>query len=502
MSGQDQERAAHAPSASTDTYLKGRDLIVVLIGIMVAMFLAALDQTVIVTALPTIAADLGDGGYLSWVVTAYLLTATATAPLYGKLADIRGRRFALYLALLVFTIGSILCALSPSMLFLVLARGLQGLGAGGLMAVPMTVVADAIPARDRGRYQGFITSVYAMASLIGPIIGGTLTDFFHWSLIFWINLPLAALSFAIGWPALRRLPRHERPHRLDVIGAILLIAATVALLLPLTWTGSRLGWTSPTTLLMFAGAIALWGLFLIRLRLAAEPLIPTAVLKNRVVVAGVLASFFSMGAFIGLTVVIPLLFEVLRGYSPSQSGFAVIPLMIGTVAGATMAGRGLYHLTHYKRVSLVGLAWAIIGTTAMAIGFDQLSNTVLAIALGLVSLGIGTALPVTIVSAQNAVEPHQMGTVTSSVTFFRQFGGAILAAIFGAILLTEAGSSGGVDDLGSRLAVDREFLIYAFRWIFAAAAVSLTFALVFMIKLEERPLRGRSDNRTIESGNA
>lgn len=180
---------SHTPPPSSGPtqaggYPEGRDLSVILVGVMLSLFLAALDQTVIVTALPTIAADLGDGGYLSWVVTAYLLTATATAPLYGKLADIHGRRFALYLALGVFTAGSVACALSPTMLALVLARAVQGLGAGGLMAVPMTIVADAIPAKDRGRYQGYITSVYAFASLAGPVIGGTLTDFLDWSLIF------------------------------------------------------------------------------------------------------------------------------------------------------------------------------------------------------------------------------------------------------------------------------------------------------------------------------
>lgn len=481
-----------APSAPTQpAYLEGRDLRIVLIGVMLAMFLAALDQTVIVTALPTIAADLGDDFYLPWVVTAYMLMATATAPLYGKYADIRGRRTALFLALGVFTVGSIACALSPTMLALVLARAVQGLGAGGLMAVPMTIVADAIPARDRGRYQGYITAVYALASLAGPVIGGTLTDFFHWSLIFWINLPLAALSAAIGWPALRRLARHERPHRLDGIGAVLLIAATVAMLLPLTWSGNSYGWLSLTTVILFAGALVLWMLFVIRLRAAPEPLVPVTILRNPVVATGAIAAFFSTGSFIGLTVVTPLLFETLLDYSPSQSGLAVIPLMIGAVVGAMVAGHGMYYLRHYKRIAIIGLAWSVVGMALMAFGFEGMSGLTLSLALGLISLGIGTSLPVTIVAIQNAVEPHEMGTATASSTFFRQFGGAIMAAIFGAILLTMAGQGTSIEDIGTRVE-DPLGLVSAFRWIFAVATVTLSLALISLIKLEERPLRGRS----------
>ncbi|MGX1309415.1 EmrB/QacA subfamily drug resistance transporter [Amorphus suaedae] len=481
-----------SPSAPTHgSFLEGRDLRIVLIGVMLAMFLAALDQTVIVTALPTIAADLGDEAYLPWVVTAYMLMATATAPLYGKYADIRGRRVALFLALGIFTVGSVACALSPTMLALVLARALQGLGAGGLMAVPMTIVADAIPARDRGRYQGYITAVYALASLAGPVIGGTLTDFFDWSLIFWINLPLAAVAAVIGWPALGRLPRHERPHRLDGIGAVLLIAATVTMLLPLTWSGNSHGWLSSTTLTLFGTALVLWGLFAFRLRVAPEPLVPVIILRNPVVATGAIAAFFSTGSFIGLTVVTPLLFETLLGYSPSQSGLAVIPLMIGAVVGATVAGHGMYYLRRYKRVAIIGLAWAVVGMAVMAFGFQHMSGALLSAALGLVSLGIGTALPVTIVAIQNAVEPHQMGTATASSTFFRQFGGAIMAAVFGAILLTAAGQDASIENLGRQID-DPAGLVSAFRWIFAVAAVTLSAALVALIKLEERPLRGRS----------
>ncbi|MDQ0314752.1 MDR family MFS transporter [Amorphus orientalis] len=497
MSGSDPSPALRPtdphPGHPTDAMPRGRELVLILVGIMLALFVAALDQTVIVTALPTIAADLGDGGYLSWVVTAYLLTATATAPLYGKLADIKGRRFALYLALFVFTIGSVMCALAPSMLVLVIARGVQGLGAGGLMVLPMTVIADVIPARERGKYQGYIATVFTLSSLAGPVIGGTLADFFHWSLIFWINLPFAALSVAVGWPALRRLPRHEWPHRLDLIGATLMIAATVAALLPLTWAGNAFGWLATPTLVLIVAAAALWALFLVRLRLAAEPLIPLQILRNPVVATGVLAAFFSMGTFIGLTVVVPLLFETLRGYSASQSGFAVIPFMIGTVIGATVGGQAMYRLERYKRVCVIGLGWAAAATTVLAAGFEHLSNVSLAICFGLVSLGIGTTLPITTVSVQNAVQPHQTGTVTAVISFFRQFGGAVLAALFGAILLMDAGTpGGGLEDLGAHIG-DAPGLGQGFRWILIAAVANLLIAFVLMILHEERPLRGRPD---------
>ena len=217
----------------------------IVLGILLAMLLGALDQTIVATALPTIGRDLNDLGNLPWVVTAYLLTATAVTPLYGKLSDIHGRRTMLLVAITIFAFGSVATALAPSMPVLIIARGLQGLGGGGLLSLSQVIVADVVSPRERGRYQGYIGAVFALSSLGGPVLGGFFAEHLHWSLIFWINLPLGLLAFLMTNSVLKRLPRHERPHRLDLIGATLMLLATIALLLALTWGGTRYAWASP-----------------------------------------------------------------------------------------------------------------------------------------------------------------------------------------------------------------------------------------------------------------
>lgn len=469
--------------------MSAREIRILVVGIMFALALAAFDQTVIVTALPTIAAELGGAEKLSWVVTAYLLTSTATAPLYGKFSDIHGRRTALFLAMGLFVLGSVACALAPSMAALIVARGLQGIGAGGLIAIPMTIIGDVISPRERGRYQAYIAGVYATASLGGPVIGGSLAEYLHWTLIFWINLPIAAVAFAVAGPAMRRLPANRRPHRVDLVGAVLLVGATATLLLALTWSGNRYGWLSTTTLGLLVAASVSGALFAWRLATTPEPLIPVGVLRNPVVAAGVSASFFTMGAFIGLTLAIPLYFELVRGLSASEAGMAVIPYMVGTTFGAMSAGRIMRRTGRYKRPPLIGLAMAITVLLVLAATFERLPNAALSFSLALVSLGLGTVLPVSTVAVQNAVQPHEMGTATALNTFCRQLGGAFLVAIFGAILVA-GGAGSAVLRQATPAGAGDETLGAAFLWIFLAASASLAAAFVAMLLIEERPLRG------------
>jgi EmrB/QacA subfamily drug resistance transporter len=484
--------APPAMPADPPRALSPRETSIILVGVMIALMLAALDQTVIVTALPSIVADLGEGSALAWVVTAYLLTATATAPLYGKLADTRGRRLALFLALGLFLVGSVACALAPGMLALVLARALQGLGAGGLIAVPMTIVGDVVPPRERGKYQAYIAAVYATSSIAGPAIGGTLSEYAHWSLIFWINLPIGLLAFLVAGPALRRLPDVHRPHRLDIPGALLLVGSTSALLFGLTHGSGDAGWTSPVTLVTVVAALVLGVLFWVRLRRAAEPLIPVGVLGNRVVRFGVITAALSMGVLTGLSVVTPLFFEVIRGYSSSEAGIAVIPLMIATTAGATISGQLMSRIAHYKRASSVGLLWAFVALVVIAATFDAMPGALLPFAFAAVSIGVGTTFPVTTVAVQNAVARHEMGTATALTTFCRQLGGALVVAVFGAVLV--AGGAGAnllAEHAGGGPAVVDPRLADAFRTVFLAAAGLLLAAFVSHAFIEERPLRGR-----------
>jgi EmrB/QacA subfamily drug resistance transporter len=464
----------------------------IILGVLLAMFLAALDQTIIATALPTIGRELGDLEHLPWIVTVYLLTSTAVTPLYGKFSDSYGRRGTMLIGIVIFIIGSIACALAPNMIVLILARGLQGIGGGGLIALAQTIIADIVSPRERGRYQVYFASVFMTSSLLGPVLGGFFAEHLHWSVIFWINLPLGLVAFAIAFQSLKKLPRFERPHKLDLLGALLLVAATVALLLALSWGGLRYPWASLPILGLFAASLVLWGLFAVRMRLAPEPLIPPGVLHNPVVRMAVLAACFAMGTYIGLTIYLPVYFEAVRGLSASLSGLSLIPLMAGTVVGATLSGRTMAKVKHYKRLPTVGLLVAMAATGVLAMYGQSLSIVTVEIILAIISVGLGTVLPVTMVTTQNAVAPHQMGTATGTANFFRSLGGAFIVAIFGAIVLSGSGLSGAasfesLSAVAARSGID---LADVFSHVFIAAIVGFGLSLAFLLALEERPLRG------------
>jgi EmrB/QacA subfamily drug resistance transporter len=464
----------------------------IIFGIMLSMLLAALDQTIIATALPTIGRELGDLEHLPWVVTVYLLTSTAVTPLYGKFSDSHGRRVTMLIGIVIFIIGSIACAVAPTMLILILARGLQGLGGGGLIALAQTIVADIVPPKERGRYQVYFASVFMTSSLLGPVLGGFFAEHMHWSVIFWINLPLGLVAFLIAFKSLRKLPRFERPHKLDLLGAILMVAATVSLLLALSWGGIRYPWGSLPILGLFAGSVVIWALFAMRMRMAPEPLIPPGVLHNPVVRMGVLAACFGMGTYIGLTIYLPVYFESVRGLSASLSGLALIPLMAGTVVGATLSGRSMAKVKHYKRLPIAGLIVAMAATGVLALLGQNLSITAIEVILAVVSIGLGTLLPVSTVAIQNAVALHELGTATGTANFFRSLGGAFIVAIFGAILLSGTGLSGATsfETLAETAAQSGINLGDVFGYVFMAALIGFGLALAFLLAMEERPLRG------------
>src|SRR5450759_473387 len=339
----------------------------IVLGIMLAMFLGALDQTIVATALPTIGRHFSNLGDLAWVVTAYLLTATAVTPLYGKLSDIHGRRAMMLIAIVIFVAGSLVCALAPSMIALVLGRALQGAGGGGLMVLAQPIIADIVSPRERGRYQGYIGAVFATSSIGGPVLGGFLTEHLDWSLIFWINLPLGLAALGMTSNVLKRVPFHPRKHRLDVIGALLMTTAAVALLLALSWGGRCFDWISPQFCALLLTSAILWGLFAWRLVATAEPFLPLAVLGNPVVRCAALAGACAMATLVGMTIFVPLYFEVVLHLSTSQSGMALIPLMGATVALSTVTGRLLMHMTHYKRLALAGLTLALLSLAMLAL---------------------------------------------------------------------------------------------------------------------------------------
>jgi EmrB/QacA subfamily drug resistance transporter len=465
----------------------------IVIGIMLAMFLGALDQTIVATALPTIGRELHDVEHLPWVVTAYLLSSTAVTPLYGKLSDIHGRRLMMLISVGLFVLGSLACALAPSMLVLVAARGLQGLGGGGLIALAQTIIADVVSPKERARYQAYIASVFVASSIAGPVLGGVFAQHLHWSMIFWINLPLGVAAYRMTDTTLRRLPRHDRPHRLDLAGAVLIVLATVSFMLALTWGGTRYPWGSAPVLGLFAGAALLTVLFGLRLLTAAEPLLPLSVLLDPVVACGTIAVSFTMGSFIGLSIYVPVYFELARGLSASQSGLALIPLMGGVIVGATAAGRLMARLKHYKRPPIVGLAVAALGTLLLALRAATLPLPALELVLAATGIGLGTLLPVTTVAVQNAVPMHQLGTATGAMGFFRSLGGAIAVAIFGAIVLggiTTPGTGADLEGVRRSMAAQAADIGSLFDGLFLAASIGFAVALGWLLAMEERPLRG------------
>jgi len=435
-------------------------------GIMLAMFLSALEQTIVAPALPAIGRSLGGIDELSWVVTAYLLAVTATTPLFGKLSDIYGRR-----------------------VVLVFARGLQGIGGGGLLPIAQTIIADLLSPQERPVVQGRTSIMFMSASILGPVLGGFFTDQLHWSLIFWLNLPLGAVALVMSERALRQLPRNERPHQLDVIGAILMVAAGLSLMLALAWGGTHYPWRSPLIVGLLAGSAILWGLFAARLLTAREPFIPLTILRGRVTSTITCAAFFGVGTIIGITIYTPLYCETVLGLSASSSGLALIAFMAGTVVGSLTAARLMVQLAHYMRVPLAGLLFAFMALGVLAVDPVNQSIARLVFLLFVLGCGVGPMYPMSTIVMQNAVKPHQLGTATGTLNFFRTLGGAIIVAVFGAIVLSSGVDGAGVITL-ERLAAAHGDLAPAFRSVFIAAVICLAIAFCSLLAVEERPLHG------------
>lgn len=476
-------------AAAKAPVLTHAEISAIVAGIMLAMFLGALDQTIVATALPTIGRAFNDVQNLSWVVTAYLLTATASTPLYGKLSDIYGRRAVMLAGIAIFILGSVACALAQSMTALVLARGLQGLGGGGLMSLTQTIIADIVSPKERGRYQGYIGAVFASSSIGGPVLGGFLTEHLHWSLIFWINVPLGLAAFLMTNAVLKRVPFQPRRHALDLLGAALMMAAAIALLLALTWGGTRFPWLSAPIGLLLLGSAVLWALFAGRLMQAKEPFLPLTVLGNPVVRCATLAGTCAMGTLVGMTIFVPLYFEVVVHLSASQSGLALIPLMGATVVSSTLTGHAMSRVENYKIIAAAGALVAMAALSTLSI-WPQLPVPVTILTLSFVGFGIGCIFPVSTVSMQNAAPRHLMGVATGAMNFFRSLGAALVVALLGAIVLGGIGGATGVSvEMLARTASEAD-LTQAFRFVFLAAALVLAFGLAFLIAMEQKPLRG------------
>jgi EmrB/QacA subfamily drug resistance transporter len=484
-----------APTLAPRAPLTAAETRTILMSLMVTMFLAALDQTIVATALPTIGRQFHDVTSLSWVITAYLLASTAVAPVFGTLSDIYGRRAMVIVALSLFIAGSVLCALAPNMPVLILARGLQGLGGGGIMPVVQTVISDVVSPRERGQYQAYFSGVWVAAGIGGPVLGGVFAEHLHWSMIFWINLPLALAALALLLPKMGKIPVYHRRRKVDWLGGVLLMASAVVFMLVLTWGGNRFLWLSPTTIAMLGASFALALGFIWHARQTDEPFLPLSLLGGTVVPFAIPAGGCALGAMTGLTVNLPLYYEVVYGLSASEAGLALIPLAAISTCGAAIAGRTMAKYRHYKRAAIVGTCVAAVSATALALTTLPLWGML--VLLSIFALGLGTAFPTSVVSMQNAVARAQIGTITGAMNFFRALMASFTVAAFTAILLMALGADISLagEHRGPVSSIPVADMITAFRYVFGAAAALMAAASLCIILMEERPLAGPSTQR-------
>ncbi len=464
----------------------------VIIGLMMVLLLAALDQTIVSTAMPTIGRELGDIEHLPWMVTAYLLSSTVVTPLYGKLADIIGRRSSLLIAICVFLAGSLLCSLSPNMFVLIAARAVQGLGGGGLMSLVQTVISDIVTPKERGRIQGMFAAVFTSSSLGGPILGGVMSEHLGWPSIFWINLPVGAVALWIVYTGLAKLPRYERPHKIDWLGAILMAVAAISLMLGINTRGGVI--LGQPSWIAYVVSGVFWLLFGLRLRFAAEPLIPTGILKNGIIVRAILVGTLGMGALMSVGAYNPLYIQLIFHLSATASGLAMTPLSLGVVAGSILSGQMMARSKtgKYKALPMAGLFIGTVMYTLLIFIGEHLPLWGYIGCLVVANAAVGSTFPVTTVVVQNTVERHQMGTATGVMNFFRSLGGAILVAVFGAILFNELFALLGTHFTGALTAQALDHVAdpaRIYRPIFAGAAVAMGLAFVLLWSMEEKPLK-------------
>src|SRR5262245_25019495 len=475
----------------------------VLGALSLALLLAALDQTIVSTALPTMVGELGGLSHLSWVVTAYLLTSTVVGPLYGKFGDLHGRKVVLQVAIAVFLVGSALCGIAQDMPQLILFRALQGIGGGGLIVVTIAVIGDLIPPRERGRYQGFFGGVFGFATVVGPLLGGFFVDHLSWRWIFYINLPtglLALLVIAVVLPA----PLTRRRHEIDYAGATLLTLALSAIVLFTSIGGTSFPWGSPVILGLIALSVISTAAFIaVELR-AREPILPLSLFTNRnFAVASSVGLIVGLSLF-GAVTFLPIYLQVVKGVSPSTSGLMLMPMMLGMLATSVISGRLISRFGRYKLYPIIGTAVMTFGLGTLAllsVESDPWQTSIDALWLG---LGMGLVMQVLIIAVQNSVDYRHLGVATSGTMLFRSLGGALGVALFGAIFANRlhARLSGpGMEFLSTVIPsavrglppqLNAEYIaavMAALRPVFVAAAAISALGFVLAWLLRESPLR-------------
>ncbi len=480
-----------------------REFRLVLTGLMLALTLASLDQNIVATALPRITGDLGGLRHLSWVVTSFVVASTVSAPLYGRLSDIYGRKPAFAVSISVFLLGSVLCGLARSMAELIGFRALQGLGGGGLMVLAQTVIGDLVSPRERGRYQGLFAAVFTACSVAGPLVGGVLTEYASWRWVFYVNLPVGAVALLLIMLALRPRPRGPAP-RLDLAGAALLVTGTTCLMLLLSTGGGDLTSRSATVLGLATACLASFAILIPVERRAKLPILPPRLFRNRVFVIATGAIMLTAMALFAAAVFLPLLFQLLMGASPTQAGLMIAPLMGGVIVASFTGGRIISRTGRYKALPVAGLFVVTLSYVALVLAVRTgLGATTIEAILVAMGAGLGLVLPTLTTAIQNAVSPGELGGATAMAGFFRSLGGAVGVALSGAVLALHlrllpdpATGADTIARIAGLPAAPREAVLAAYRaglsGAFTAGAVVAATGLVVVLFLPELPLRAAS----------
>lgn len=470
----------------------------VLVALMLAIFLGALDQTIIAVSMPAISAQFNDVGLLAWVISGYMVAMTVATPIYGKLGDLYGRRRMILGGTAIFTLASVCCAMAQSMEQLVLARVIQGIGAGGMVSVSQAILGDLVAPRERGRYQGYFSSMYAAASVVGPVLGGLLTEYLSWRWVFWLNLPLGLVAWWVTRNSLRGLATPQRAARVDYPGALLLILGLTSLLLAITLIGQGHAWHGEAVLALLGVALVGLTLFILYERRAPEPLLPLKLFGNKVAVLCWCAIFFTSFQAISLTMLMPLRYQSITGAGADSAALHLLPLAMGLPIGAYSAGR-LTNLTgRFKPQILFGSVLMPLAIIGMA--FSPPSATLLSgFFMLLTGIAGGTQFPTSLVAAQSSVQPQDIGVATSTTNLFRSLGGAMGVALMSALLLAMLQDGGyalaGEALLGSlrtgeaSLQVQAELSVTFRNLLLGSASISLL-GLAAAVALPNRELRG------------
>jgi EmrB/QacA subfamily drug resistance transporter len=485
-----------APPAS----LPRKQVLIVFSGIMLGMLLAAIDQTIVATALPTIVGDLGGLNHLSWVVTAYLLAETVSTPLFGKFGDLYGRKRLFQAAIVIFVVGSALSGIATSMGQLIAFRAVQGVGAGGLIVLAMAIIADVVSPRERGRYQGYFGAVFGAASVAGPLLGGFLTDHLSWRWVFYVNLPLGILALFVTSAVLPAAGQRRRV-RIDWLGTVLLSTAIVCLVLLTTWGGTDYEWGSPVIVGLGVAAVVLGALFVHVERRVAEPSIPLRLFRIRTFNLASAVSFIVGIAMFGAITYLPTFLQVANGASASNSGLLLVPIMGGLLVASITSGQIITRTGHYRRFPVIGMAVTSVAMFLLSTLGTESSRWESGIYMAMLGAGLGMVMQVIILATQNEAPAADLGVATSTVTFFRTVGGSVGVALFGALfnsrvtdLLGAAPTGMTPADIGNLPTGERAQLAEAFAdgitMVFHYAVPLLVVGFLLTWLLKEVPLRG------------